>query len=73
MRVFFRKGVGPLCHGGQPLWSIGLGLLDAPPGPFVGGGHHCCASEPRHWTELWISGAAQTAGAEPPSAEQTDP
>ncbi|TDH01172.1 hypothetical protein EPR50_G00177780 [Perca flavescens] len=47
------KGVCALCHGCQPLWSS-----DDLPGPVVSGGHHRCTSEPGHWPQLWISGAA---------------
>lgn len=67
----FREGVCSLCHGGQPLGSAGFGVLDDLPGPVVSGGRHCCASESRHWTQLWVFGAAQAAGAEPQYTEQT--
>ncbi|KAK9541638.1 hypothetical protein VZT92_001666 [Zoarces viviparus] len=32
-------------------------------------GHRRCASEPRHRTQLWISGAAEAVGAEPQPTE----
>lgn len=66
-----REGVSPLCHGCQSLRSSGSCVSDDLPRPVVGRGHHRCAFEPRHRTQLWVSGAAQTAGAEPQSAEET--
>ena len=65
IHVFSREGVCPLCHGGQPLWSAGSRLSDDLPQPDVSGGHHRCASEPRHCAQLRIPGAAEAAGAEP--------
>lgn len=68
---FSREGVCPLCYGFEPLWSASFGVSDDLPGSAVSRGHHCCASEPRHWTQLRILGTAQRAGAESPRTVQT--
>lgn len=66
-----RKGVCSLRHGCQPLGSVGSRLPDDLPGPLLDGGHHCCPTQPGHWTEHWVPGAAEEAGTESSSAAGT--
>lgn len=66
-----REGVCSLCHGRQPLGGAGSRLPDDLPGPFLDGGYHCRQTQQGHWTEHWVSGAAQEAGAESSPAAGT--